>query len=123
MGVDELKSILDIEKEKYKKAQIDCSAQQEIVDSQQSELLERLERAKLNKMKDVYYIIERDYSKAIFEYLSAYKPTLIVRKTQEVVEWESVFPFSFNEITVDQIKSLIALIEEDGGRYRIKDKE
>lgn len=118
-----LKKILDKTEEKYKKIQMECSRQQEVTDSQHSELNKKKELKKLDKIKEKYSEISKDYAKAIFDYLSTMMPELVVRKTKETVSWESVFPESFSEITDDQVKSLIAIIEEDGGRYRLKSIE
>ena len=64
-------------------------------------------------------IKEYPYAKEIFELLSPIKPRLIVRKDKSVVEWDSVFPESFDELSPKLRKSLISIVEEDGGRYRI----
>ncbi|MBE5743143.1 MAG: hypothetical protein E7358_00305 [Clostridiales bacterium] len=60
------------------------------------------------------------YAKVIFEELSIIKPKLISRLDKTTVTWENVFPLNFQEVPDTLMKSIVALIEEDGGKYRIK---
>ena len=61
-----------------------------------------------------------NYANVIFNVLKEDKPKLIHRRTNKVMKWEDVFPSSFKSVTPALRNALIALIEEEGGAYRIK---
>ena len=62
---------------------------------------------------------KEQYGRAIFDLLSQLKPKLLVRKNNEVISWGEAFPSAYSLFTSQQIKALISLIDEDGGKYRI----
>ncbi len=74
---------------------------------------------KLYKNRLLMRKIENDYSHSIFVTLSQEKPKLIVRKTKKMIPWNNVFSEKYDELSEEQRYSLISLIEEDGGEYKI----
>ena len=63
--------------------------------------------------------ISKEYASVIFEVLKNEKPKLLVRMTKEIVLWDQVFPGEFKDVEKNLYSSLIALVEEVAGRYRI----
>lgn len=62
-----------------------------------------------------------EYAQVILEEFGKVKPILYNRITKKDAKWDECFPSSFSEvIKKDLVNSLIALIELDGGRYRLK---
>lgn len=106
--------------DKYKELKLEYSKQREVCDSMPEGRALEKENKKLEKIKGKYSEVEREYAKTIFESFSKTKPKLLVRKTKEIIAWDKAFPGGFDNLSDDQIKSIIPLIEEDGGRYRIK---
>ncbi len=106
-------------RDKYKELQLEYSKQREVCDSMPEGRALEKENKKLEKIKGKYSEVEREYAKTIFEFFSETKPKLLARKTKEIIAWDKAFPVGFDSLSDDQIKSIIPLIEEDGGRYRI----
>ena len=71
------------------------------------------------KIAKEYLDIQEQYANVIFSNLSSYKPKLVERKNNKVLEWDDVFNSSNILVDEEMNKSLVALIEEDGGKYRI----
>lgn len=63
--------------------------------------------------------VSKEYAKEIFETLKKEKPNLLVRTTKEIIKWNQAFPEDFNDVNTNLYSTLIALIEEVAGRYRI----
>ncbi len=119
MDEKRIKKQIEIVSDKYKELQLEYSKQREVCDSvPEGRALEK-ENKKLEKIKGKYSEVAREYAKTIFEFFSETKPNLLVRKTKEIIAWDKAFPIGFDSLSDDQIKSIIPLIEEDGGRYRI----
>lgn len=64
--------------------------------------------------------IRNTYAKKVFDYYSRTNPLLIRCQSGESVCWIDAFGDSFETTSVGQRNSLVALIEEDGGQYRLK---
>lgn len=62
-----------------------------------------------------------EYGERLFDILRDYKPLLIFLKDQSEKQWEEVFGRDYSALSDNQKVSLIALVELDGGLYRIKD--
>ncbi len=60
------------------------------------------------------------YARKIFEYLSQEKPILIRRRDKTEVPWLDAFGTDFEMLSVELKASIVALVEQDGGQYRIK---
>ena len=112
-------------REKYIKYQLEYSKQRELCDLLDSEsnksAQKRYEKEskRLTIISSKYRDIKSEYSQMIFEYFSRLNPLLINRKTKETITWKDVFSDSFDKLSDDQVRSLIPLVEEDGGKYRI----
>ena len=123
MDTNTIKKQLDKCKDKYKKLQQAWVNQQEIynsmIDDDASNKAAERQMKRVNKQKEKLSEVESEYAKTIFDYLSESKPSLIVRKTKEIIAWDKAYPSSFDALSEDQITSIVALVEEDGGRYRI----
>ena len=52
--------------------------------------------------------------------LSQEQPTLIRRRDKTEVSWVEAFGTEYEALTTELKASIVALIEEDGGQYRIK---
>ena len=63
--------------------------------------------------------IQAEYAKRVFNLLKVLKPMLLVRAKKEKITWEKAFPNSFSQLPATLYSSLVALVEEDGGRYRV----
>ncbi len=121
--MDKTNALHDIEamREQYAEMQLKCSDEQEKYDSMKEGDREREKQLKrLETLKEKYSEVKKEYSLSIFKYFSTIKPDLIVRKTGELVTWNSIFPESIVSPSDDQVRSIIALIEEDGGKYRLQ---
>ncbi len=121
--MDEKKALKNLEeaRERFQKMQIEFSGLHESYDSLKEGSKEKDKQAKqMDKAKKVYSDIKEQYAKSIYEYYSLIKPDLLVRKTKETIQWMDAFSMSFKELSEDQLKSVIALVEEDGGRFRVK---
>ncbi len=121
--MDKTNALHDIEamREQYAEMQLKCSDEQEKYDSMKEGNREREKQLKrLETLKEKYSEVKKEYSLSIFKYFSTIKPDLIVRKTGELVTWNSIFPESIVSPSDDQVRSIIALIEEDGGKYRLQ---
>ena len=60
------------------------------------------------------------YASKVFEYLSKSQPELIRRRDNQLIKWEDAFGNDFSKLPPELWASLVALIEEKGGQYRIK---
>ena len=70
-------------------------------------------------IQQINELIEGDYSKAVFDHYSIFKPVLIRNLTGEEVQWLDAFGEAFDKTTRGQRHSLVGLVE-GGGRYRLK---
>ena len=59
------------------------------------------------------------YAQEIYDHLSKTKPVLLKRATKTQISWEEAFGEKFSEISPNLYGTLVALIELDGGQYRI----
>ena len=76
------------------------------------------EFAELRKKEDAF----RDkYASKVYAYLSEYKPDLINRQSKETERWVDAFGDDYSGIDPNLKTSLVALVEEVGGRYRISE--
>lgn len=84
--------------------------------SKATQILKNVLDASIKKEEE----IKKMYAERIFNELSDSKPLLVRRATKELVRWEDAFGKDFSEISPELQGSLIALIELNGGQYRIK---
>lgn len=75
---------------------------------------------KLDEIKSIELEFVEVYAKKVFDQLSVVQPLLIRRRDKVEVEWIDAFGADFNLLSVEVKYSLIALVEESGGQYRIK---
>ena len=82
---------------------------------------------KSTKIKDKLDVIKTTelefveiYAKKVFDELSVVQPLLIRRRDKADVEWIDAFGTDFDLLPIEVKYSLIALVEEAGGQYRIK---
>lgn len=59
------------------------------------------------------------YASKVYSYLSEYKPDLINRQSKATEHWEDAFGEDYSSIDPNLKISLVALVEEVGGKYRI----
>ncbi len=71
----------------------------------------------LNKREEQ---IREKYAKHVFDYFTLRKPDVIRKKTGDILTWKEAFSDSFSKLDRGLKNSLVALIEEDGGQYRLK---
>lgn len=62
---------------------------------------------------------KKNYARKIFETLSENEPSLLRRRDKKVVEWSKAFGTDFESLSPELQASLVALIEEKGGQYRL----
>ena len=60
------------------------------------------------------------YSKKIFDYLKDFAPVLIRKRNDQKVNWEEAFGADYSTLSKGLKASLIALVEDDGGQYRLE---
>lgn len=60
------------------------------------------------------------YAKRIFNDLSLTRPTLIRRRDEKEVSWREAFGNDYSRLSPELKASVIALIELNGGQYRLK---
>ena len=60
-----------------------------------------------------------DYAKVIFDVFKGIKPPLLNRRSNTFESWDSVFGSDYNMIPKDLTPNLEALVEENGGLYRL----
>jgi hypothetical protein len=60
------------------------------------------------------------YARKIFDNFKVIKPTLIHRRDKLEVSWDNAFGTDFDKISPELKGSIVALVEENGGQYRIK---
>ena len=60
------------------------------------------------------------YASKVFAFLSDRKPELVRRRDNQVIKWEDAFGNDFSKLPPELWASLVALVEEKGGQYRIK---
>ena len=63
---------------------------------------------------------KKKYAFKVFEFLSKRHPELIRRRDNQVIKWEDAFGNDFSILPPELWASLVALVEEKGGQYRIK---
>lgn len=69
-----------------------------------------------DKLKDE---IKDKYAKNVFDFFSVQSPKLLRRKDNAMIEWKEAFGNEFEKLDKGMRSSLVALIEESGGRYRL----
>jgi len=57
------------------------------------------------------------YAKLVFDKLSEIQPNLIRRKDKEKIKWSDAFGKDFTVLSINEKRSIVSLIEEDGGKY------
>lgn len=123
MDTNKIKKQLNRCKDRYKRQQQAWINQQEtynsMIDDNAGNKAAERQLKRVNKQKEKLSEVESEYAKSVFNYLSESKPGLIVRKTKEAIAWDIAYPSSFDALSEDQITSIVALAEEDGGRYRV----
>ena len=60
------------------------------------------------------------YAQKVFQILSREKPVLLRRRDKTLVPWEDAFGNDYSQLSPERKGSLVALIEEDGGQYRLQ---
>ena len=60
------------------------------------------------------------YAKKIFDYLKVCAPVLIRKRNDQKVNWEEAFGADYSTLSKGLKASLIALVEDDGGQYRLE---
>ena len=76
---------------------------------------------KLIKAEKDQAAVRELYSKRIFNFCCDKQPELLLCQTGETVQWNDAFGQEFDDTTLAQRNSLVALVEEDGGKYRLKE--
>ena len=61
--------------------------------------------------------LHKEYAKAVFDILSKEKPKLYSRIERKNVEWETAFSADFDKVPEVLYVALVALAEDDIGRY------
>ena len=74
----------------------------------------------LNRATEKETEFKRQYASKVFELLSKTKPELIRRRDSAVINWEDAFGNDFSKLPPELWGSLVALVEEKGGQYRLK---
>ena len=104
--------------EKYRLASIHAQLEFENAEKNHDPNLAVYEKAVKNAEREEDAFSEI-FSKAIFDFLKDSAPVLIRRRNNQKVNWSDAFGSDFSELSVELRGSLIALIEEDGGQYRL----
>jgi len=63
------------------------------------------------------------YGKKLFKILAEYQPVLTHTKDKSDIAWIDVFGTDYSRLSNEEKVSLVALVELDGGLYRLKDVE
>ena len=77
---------------------------------------------RVKKLKQEETAFKVDYALKIYHYLDSIAPSLKIVSTGQMVLWEDAFPLFPESIQIDDVDSLVGLIEEDGGRYVFANK-
>ena len=88
-----------------------CKAEKKILEIQKEYIAKSQELTAVKKI----------YAEAIFDYLSPLNPKLYSRPEKKHVLWNKAFPKSFNDVPEILYASIIALVEQVGGRYTLED--
>lgn len=62
---------------------------------------------------------KESYARKVFEILSKSQPLLLRRRDREVIKWLDAFGTDFKSLSPELQASLVALVEEKGGQYRL----
>ena len=65
--------------------------------------------------------IREEYGKVLLRILTEFDPVLINVRDHSEKQWDEVFDSEYDMLSEEKRVSLIALVEEDGGLYRMKD--
>ena len=65
--------------------------------------------------------IREEYGAKLFDILKEFNPAVICLKDRSITSWDKVFGSCYSRLSEDDKVSLIALVEFDGGMYRLKD--
>lgn len=63
--------------------------------------------------------IKERYARNVYNFFSTKKPKLLRRIDEAIIEWEDAFGYDFDGLEKGLRNSLVALIEESGGKYRL----
>ncbi|MDE6726713.1 MAG: hypothetical protein K2J80_02105 [Oscillospiraceae bacterium] len=72
-----------------------------------------------NSINETQSFITEIYSQVVYNILIKVKPLLYNLRLKKDTTWESVFGKSFINLSTGERKGLVALIEENGGIYRL----
>ena len=76
-------------------------------------------KCKLDRVLSKEDKFKESYSKKVFEVLSETKPVLLRRRDKQEIAWTEAFGTDFEMLSPELQASLIALVEEKGGQYRL----
>lgn len=76
-------------------------------------------KQKVTKLREEEKTVWDAYAKHVFEYFSPMEPELIRDVTGERISWKEAFGDSFDVLDTGLRNSLVALIEKNGGQYRL----
>lgn len=85
----------------------------------ESENQRKINENKLQKAKTEEANFRELYAKEIFTYFEKKKPMLIHRKSNKKYAWQEAFGNDYSQVSPELKHSLIALIEDDGGQFRL----
>lgn len=74
----------------------------------------------LISVKDKLTVVRDNYAEVIFNNLLKKEVKIINIRTKQVSEFSEIYGNTFSSITSEKKDSLVSLIEEDGGLYRVK---
>ena len=122
MNKNELKKQFQNESEQMNKyhlasirAQLDYENAENNLNPELDKYAKNLNKAEYEE--DVYTEL---YAKKIFDYLKILKPDLIRRRNNQKVLWDEAFGMDYSMLSNELKGSLVALVEEDGGQYRLE---
>ena len=122
MKKDDLKKYFKSESEqmgKYRIESIHAQLELEEAEKKHDPNLTIYEKAVKNaeQEEDVFSEV---YAKKIFDYLKDFAPVLIRKRNDQKVNWEEAFGSDYLTLSKGLKASLIALVEDDGGQYRLE---
>ncbi|HCW22915.1 MAG TPA: hypothetical protein DGX96_04390 [Lachnospiraceae bacterium] len=78
--------------------------------------------AALQERKEEERQVRDVYARQIYETFSKEKPRLKIRQSGEIISWDDAWDVPFAKMSDITRNQLIALIDEDGGKYRLADR-
>ena len=121
MKVDEIKKHFKNESEqmeKYRLASIHAQLEFEDAEDNHDPDLYKYKNAMENAEKEEDSFAEI-YANAIFDFLKDKNLILIRNQNNQKIAWNDAFGTDFSILSIELKGSLIALIDEDGGQYRL----